>query len=457
MARLIPCFGDFWLDEIWTYFTARGLASPWEVFTSIHDSNNNHLNTLLVYIFGDRTFWPAYRVPSLLAGVGGVGLATGIAWRRGRLEAVFTALLFSACFALLHFSSEARGYALAVFFALAAYWALERELERKTRWGAPLFGICTVLGFLSHLTFLFFYAGALVQSAWRSWGGRGAAAPRLLALARLHLAPVACLLALYWLDLRQLSVGGGYPTDFQQLLARTFGFTFGLPVVRGFALAYTALAIAVLIPALHLLRREGSDEWLLHLVTIVLAPLLVLAVMRPQVVAVRYFLIGIAFYLLLASYLLADLYRRGGWRRGLGLAAVALFLLGNANHTAAFLRLGRGGYLDALEFMAHHTAGTRVVVGSDHDFRNGMVLRFYARHLPAGKRLVYAARGSRPPGGPDWLITHYPARPTATPTTIRDPAGNAYRLAADFDHGAISGFYWAVYRNASETSRAGGS
>ena len=44
-------------------------------------------------------------------------------------------------------------------------------------------------------------------------------------------------------------------------------------------------------------------------------------------------------------------------------------------------------------------------------------------------------------------LRHVPGRHFVPAREVRDGAGNAYRLAAEFDHGAISGFYWALYRN----------
>ena len=62
VLRAIPCWNDFWLDEIWTYFSARSLTSPLAVFSSIHHSNNHHLNTLIFYWIGDTPHWAAYRI-----------------------------------------------------------------------------------------------------------------------------------------------------------------------------------------------------------------------------------------------------------------------------------------------------------------------------------------------------------------------------------------------------------
>jgi hypothetical protein len=217
-------------------------------------------------------------------------------------------------------------------------------------------------------------------------------------------------------------------------------------VLPELALPALLVVVALAFAGLRSIRREGDDEWIAMLVAIFVAPLLVLATMRPEVVAVRYFLIGIALFLLVTSRLLARLYRAGGWRRSASIAATALFLLGNALHLVPFIELGRGGYRDALLYMAEHSPDGRIHVGSDHDFRNERVLRFYARSLPGDVTLVYHTRESWPRSGPDWLLRHSGHRPKNPQERIRDAHGNEYRLERDFDHGAISGFYWAVYR-----------
>jgi hypothetical protein len=457
ILRALPSTNDFWLDEVWTYFSVMQLASPLEVFTKIHHSNNHHLNSLLFYLLGDQRDWSVYRIPSLLAGIGSIALAAGFAARRGALDAVFASLLTAFCFALIHFSSEARGYATAVFFALAGLWLLELDLEHPRRWCAALFGACAVLGLLSQLVFLFFYAGALVHSARRLVQRFGPGGRTALHLARLHLAPLFCIAALYWVDLRHMRVGGGSPTDLAWLLGRSVGFALGLPVsTEGpLPLLYAVLVAAILALGLRVLWKQGDDLWLLHLITIVLAPLAVMGLLRPDVVAVRYLLIGIAFGLLLAAGLLADGFRAGGTRRVLALAALGLFLAGNAVHTWRFIELGRGGFLAALNYMAEHSTGSRIVVGSDHDFRNGLVLRFYARRLPPSKTLDYRKRGDWPAGGPEWFVAHRSQRPAQPARTLTLASGERFERVAEFDHAAISGFYWALYRNASARARFG--
>ena len=70
----------------------RHLSSAIETFTQIHVSNNNHLNTLILFGFGDLRAWPIYRISSLFAGVASVGWAAGLAGAGGRLEAIFAAI-----------------------------------------------------------------------------------------------------------------------------------------------------------------------------------------------------------------------------------------------------------------------------------------------------------------------------------------------------------------------------
>jgi hypothetical protein len=95
--------------------------------------------------------------------------------------------------------------------------------------------------------------------------------------------------------------------------------------------------------------------------------------------------------------------------------------------------------------MADHTDGAEIRVSSDSDFRNGIVLGFYQRRLPEGKRLVYLRRENLRTEA-DWRIIHAPSRPANPKIMVRDMRGQKFLLAAEFDHAAISGFYWAVYR-----------
>jgi hypothetical protein len=219
-----------------------------------------------------------------------------------------------------------------------------------------------------------------------------------------------------------------------------------------------------LILGLALLRwaRRGDDEWIVFAVTIALAPLIVMTLLRPEVVAVRYFLIGIAFALLLVASLLADAFSSGTAGKIAAGVFLALFVLGNAVHTARFLEHGRGGYRAALAFMAERSRDGVISVESDHAFRTGLVLQHYARELAPSKHLVVAQRDATrptlaqrmPAHGPEWRVIQRAENPDATPGHLRDRSGRHYSFAAAFPHAAISGFHWSLYHRVRSPSDA---
>jgi hypothetical protein len=454
VLRAIPCGNDFWMDEIWTYVLVQGLESATGVFSELHHSNNHHLNTLLFYWLGDRESWAIYRVPALLSGVGSVVVGIALAWRRGRNQAWIAAVLFSLCFALIQFSSEARGYAPGVFFCLLALLCLELDFARQRRWLPLAFGLCVVLAFLSQLTSLFFLAGAIGYGALRAWGRGDRGAVLATGCARLALLPSLAFAALYWVDLRHLLVEGGEPVHAGLLTAQTVGYALGLPVRAGWAVPMAASAALLLAACLVRLYRAGDPIWALHAVTIVLAPAAVLAVLRPDVIAARYFLLGSAFYLLALADGLAHLAERGRAATAAVATLLLLFAIGNGIHIAAFFRDGRGSYLAALEMMAASKGGDPVRIGGDHDFRNYLVYRFYLGHLPPNSRLEFIPHDRWPEGGLDWLIVHGEHRFRPGESQKIDDYGNVYERSHRFEKAGVSGFYWDLYRATGERMEA---
>jgi hypothetical protein len=444
--RVPGLWSDFWLDEIWTWNLAASLDSAGQVFSAIHHSNNHHLNTLIVYWLGEREHWAVYRVVALLAGSACVPLAAAVLWRRGKLAAVLAAWLTAGCFALVHFSSEARGSGPTVACALAALWLFERDLERPRLVTALGFGACVIAGFLFQLVFCFFWAGALVHVGLVLWRRSRDPKTALLGTLRLHALPLLAFALLWLLDLRELGVGGGEPLDAAWFSARLVGSSLGLSSDAALAWPLCLLAAALIAAGLLQLARRNDPLCATLGVTILVAPALVLGWFQPDVLAVRYFLIGIAATLLLCAGLAASALRAGGWRRAAALAALTTFGLGNGLHIARFIEYGRGGYAAALATMAAETRGSRIEVGSDHDFRVGSVLKFHARRLPDPTRLAYLPAADWPSLGPEWLVLQKQQRSRAPDpfVVVRDAH---YALVAEYDHAALSGYYWMLYRN----------
>ena len=99
-----------------------------------------------------------------------------------------------------------------------------------------------------------------------------------------------------------------------------------------------------------------------------------------------------------------------------------------------------------MTFMTQNTPGEVVHVGSDHDFRNGAIIDFYAPRLTSLKRIIYHKRDAWPVDGPDWVIAHSWILSVDPPQTITDESGTVYSLGRSFRYARLSGWHWFLYR-----------
>jgi hypothetical protein len=210
------------------------------------------------------------------------------------------------------------------------------------------------------------------------------------------------------------------------------------------------VAMAVLIAAgaaLFELYRSGFDLWLPLAAAIFVLPAAALLMTRPAVIYPRYFLVSMLFLQLLISWGLVQLLHRARHGKILYVLFLIAILAGNAMATTRLLAVGRGGYQAAVRFMLEHAADNELTVGSDHDFRNGLVLQYYFQRSGSHRGLVYYSLGQWPQAGPEWVLIHSQEATFAPRETLRDEAGNAYVLQAVFPYSGLSGWHWAVYRN----------
>jgi len=189
------------------------------------------------------------------------------------------------------------------------------------------------------------------------------------------------------------------------------------------------------------------------LIVVAAAPSIVLALFRPDVIALRYFLIGIAFYLLAVSDGLSQMWHGHRWGREIVFALLICFVVGNGVHAMAFLREGRGSYLAPLELIAQSRSGEGARLGSDQDFRNRKLLDFYRRHLPGDTDVHYFERGHWPEEGLDWLLLHTSYRDSAPAPHVKDDSGYVYALERSYGKFGASGFYIDLYRRIGRAHR----
>jgi hypothetical protein len=302
------------------------------------------------------------------------------------------------------------------------------------------FGALCALGLIAHLTFLFVYAGLV---AWTF--ARRDAAWRLRAWIELHLLPVVTINGVYLLDARALEYGGGPPFSVGEVIGRGLSLLAGGPASGTLQIAAAAALVLVVAYGFVVVAKQRRDEAVFFAATLVLAPAAVLAVYPAPYLEVRYFYVLFPFVWLLAARALARLAGAGSLGRVCTALLVALSFAGNVANTAPLLRDGRGHYMEIVSTMAQLTANKTITVGSDHDFRNRLVLSYYAERLPFDRRLVYIPYNSRTGTNPEWIVTHDLGAPRSEPAVHV----SGYVPIRCLPYGGISGWNWCLHRLAS--------
>jgi hypothetical protein len=446
VLRVFAAKNDLWFDEVWTLELLRERVHSFgDVFINIKHSNNHHLCSLWMWLVGQNASALVYRLPSVLASIGTIVLAGLIGLRQSLLEGCIAVILTSWSYLLIHFGTEARGYSLAIFFALLAWYALQQFEERRSRAWTVVFWSAAVLGFLAHLEFAICFAGLVAWALWRSVRYRSKWQQAVLDLFALFTVPVVLLLAFYFVAIRGMEVGAGPDYQVMPLLIKTASYMLGGPASGAAAGIAALLAVASIYLAVIYLMFERDDRWIFYAVVIV-APLGLIAILLPVPLSVRYFMVSVAASLVLLSSGYAALLRRGVAGRGIGLTLLAVFVAGNAVNTGNLLRFGRGQYLAALRFMEKNSDGREVVITSDHHFRNGMLVNYYKRYLAQPDSIHYTNGATLNEGGADWLILHR-FDLTKQPERVTDIYGNNYKLVSIYRYSDLSGWNWLLYHN----------
>ena len=447
--RIRAAQNSLWLDEIWSIDLVGRISSPFEIFLRIHSDSNHYLNSLWLYWAGARGDWPGYRIPSLAAGIGTVGLAGLIGRGRSRASGLIALLVTGFSYVLILYASEARGYATLVFFSFLCFYLLDRYLKTQHWVCALLFSVCASLGFISHLTFAIFFAASLPWAALRLIRARRGFRGVAVSLAFCYVLPAAVMTALYVADLRFLVVNGGATPGLARCAMESFAWTLGRPPGLPVA-ASCAAAAACFVVGLWMLARTEPDAILLFAGTVAVVPPFLVIVSHSDVLYVRYFIVPIAFVQLLLGFSLASIWERWGTAgRGACCLFLAGYLIANGLQVSALFKWGRGNNAVAIRLIQREARSDPVTVGGTQDFRIGTVVDYFARTEAHGRPLRYFAWGRWPEGGVEWLISEKDSYEDSAPPApaFGDSAGNRYELFAQFPTAPLSGLQWFVYRH----------
>jgi hypothetical protein len=463
--RFACLFNDLWLDEIWSLWAVGQVHAPLEILTRIRQDNNHPLNSLFLYMLMPAKAEWTYRLLSWSTGSATVVLAAFIGrlqYRRlqpgksgGRAEGagLIAATLFGGSYFFILYSSEARGYAPAVFFGFLAFYSLLRAPHQGwCRWTAVYWAACA-LGMLSQpVAFQVIFAGAAYSAviALRSTESWRARTVRFA----IWQFPAGVFFGLYYiLVLRPMAPGGStflgaVHTPFRNLWGDLAAYSLGFPASVGALLALPVLLVIGLASIVLIWRRDRSLA-VFYALAVFVTPLIGLLSGTETVLFPRYFIMSVAFILLLAGYLLVMTGRLHRFAQAGCLVALALFLVGNGVHVGRLLEYGRGQYKAALTYVVQQTPTAVVTVSTDFsEFRNLMVIDHFAKAATGpGRSIQYLpSRRWRAPG-PQWLFVERLDNEPAAPDHMVDSFGTYYRLERIFPHAALSGWNWFVYRN----------
>lgn len=435
IARLLVARHELWLDEILSLGLARSLQSPLGVFI-LQNDNNHYLNTLWLWCAGPGRSALLYRLPAILTGTG----ATVLLWLRAPRDTAFgktaSAIIIGLSSLLITLTSDARGYAPMLFFALLSWTCIERFHQSKKTADAALFVLTASAAFLCQLIYLEVYLLLLAWSVWRSHRGHEAREFLLL-----HTGPLVLLTALYAFDIRAMqSYGNPGPGQFWEFLGLG-SMVFGLraDTVPG-ALSFLLLACVLTAAYRNEIRSLFRLRWMRAAVGVALIPAL-LSLYLPSVIVTRHLMAFFALLLLLVTHALTRLWAREAAGKSLAAAFLITCLAGNLTALTKHIRYGWGSYTPAINYILTHDRSPEITVGSNQAFRASILLGHYAPAMEEGSRLRFAAKTDDPV--PPWLLIEKPELHLTMPARTITRGGAMYRLAEETYK---KGTYWVVYQ-----------
>jgi len=263
-----------------------------------------------------------------------------------------------------------------------------------------------------------------------------------------NLVPSIFVIFFYFFFIRGMIIGGGDIYSKWSIVNQVAQLTLGFP--EGNLFRYLALltVLVIFLFGIYTMYRQHNEEWLFYVVVLSAAPVVLVLLTKPVYFQVRYLVLCIPFFYLLFCYVLGKCYRAVSFNgRWFVTVLLIVFVLGQSFRLIPLLRFGRGAFMEALLYISQNTKGSALIVGSDNDFRTGMVLHFYSRFLPKNKTLRYVEQDSVSRFAPTWFLTQSQNVLYRPPPKIVLKKVGPYRLIKSYPYSGISGSAWYLYRH----------
>ncbi len=445
--RLLCCFGDLWFDEIWSLRLTESVSNPGDVIGGVTHDNNHPLNTWWMWLVGGQHDPVVYRLPALICGSLAVFLAGSKHWKTHREQALWTWLLLGNSLFLVQYSSEARGYGVEMLSAVVAIQCAEKLLtDSSNKWQAIAFGISCTVGMLAHASFMLAYGGLLVPLLW------GQFSPRLFQLRNWWFrvfvfgVPIASATFLYVSHYQHIQIGGGGSNTAWQSLVELGAILAGGAGTQRTAAPLSLLMFGLILWSLWRLAARGELARAGIALSVMLVPILLVLVLGDPPIYPRYFLVpGLVSLQVVAASLSHCSLRPTLMGRGCLLITFAI-LAANVWQVLGLVWYGRGGYSEAVRLMATESRRNVMTIGSDHDFRNEMLLSYFIPRVNSELKFEYIMSRRQGRASPEWVLLHDIDSSPQFPPEIGDPAGNVYSLRRVFEYRGLSGWHWAAYQ-----------
>jgi len=449
--RVWAADGDLWIDEVWSLNQMRVAASSagWNDWIAVFFHANTHpLNTLYMrFIDG----WPAligspmaYRALSIVSGICSIALVGWWGWRRNPATAIIITSLFAFSYPMINYAAEARGYGVLILATLAASNALKSYLDAPNAKMIILFVTFSLLGLLSHPTFVVVQAGLGFSALAALYSARRNVVSTLAKLVRLFGLQLIAISVFGAVAVNNMIRGGGCcPEPALESIRIMADWTFGLDANEIISVVpLIVLSISLIVIIVNMMRGK-NHMWITLTIVVVIFPLITLIIEDKPNVIHRYYLISAVYALLMIGLGLSYLWQKGGWRRAVCTVFLALFCVGNTDLLFKFSQGGRGQYSRVIEIIARSSTGIQRISGF-HNFSVGTLVRHHVHLKELDGRLQFVDRKDESQNPPAWFINGY--LDGKAPTSQITRGQTAYHLIKTYPQWGLSGDTWALYK-----------